>query len=446
MSNNDPMPNEKPNVQQNTVDVELLGHRDTNEVPKKHRSRSLKIFGILLIAVAVFLYARMNSPDSKDSDAAYNELQLARAAAFDERLIACKDISSAQPSQAFEKCLDAAKDGVVLAIKRIVWAYSRNNEYQDLGKVFEWLRAVPYKNDATQLLMFSLVHLNAGSDGLRKDSEVGISRLVAKNYAPANIVLASIYALQENLLPPTSNTLWLLEKGNKKDPVVLSPAQLALIHANGLVAAENIAAGTKILKESAQRDFPIATNNIAWFLSTLDSNPFTPPDYAITLAQRVVDDPNHGTNPIYIDTLAATLAANKMFAEAVETQQRAIKLVEQSELQAPAKEVTINEYTERLALYMQNEVLIEDTLMIEKSTFFKNIRNRVLQYVLNDFYIPIEIPALWKSTDADLAMSASDTLISDDNSEAQQTESDAVSESLCEVGVDKECELSEGLQ
>ncbi|MGK0372297.1 MAG: hypothetical protein ACJAW1_002548 [Glaciecola sp.] len=138
----------------------------------------------------------------------------------------------------------------------------------------------------------------------------------------------------------------------------------------------------------------MATNNIAWFLATLDSNPFTPSKYAVSLAQRVVDDPVHGQNPVYVDTLAATLAAHNMFEKAKTAQQQALQLLTDANFSESVLERTQNEYKERLTLYSQNEALVEDTLVVDKTTFFKRIRNRALEYVLREFFITIEAPIL----------------------------------------------------
>lgn len=362
--------------------------------PAQAKKSSFFTWKVVVGACAVALVIGYFSIKSEES-ASLSEIDNARLVEFDERLLSCNDVETAAPSLAHDTCLSAAKDGEVMAIKRIIWAYSRQSDYQDLGKVFEWLRALPYKDSATQLLMFSLVHLNTDSDTLRKDSEIGITSLVAKNYAPANVVLASIYALNENITAPTSNTIWMLNRANKKDPRIIDASTLALIHANGFVGEVNIAAATSLLKDAAESDFPMTTNNIAWFLATLDNNPFTQSEYALSLAQRVVEDPAHGQNPIYVDTLAATFAANNMFDKAVETQKRALKLVATSEFTQTAMAQVQQEYKQRLTLYLQKEALIEEVLSVDKITFFRNIRNRVLDYVLRDFFIPIESPAFF---------------------------------------------------
>lgn len=370
---------------------------DTNEFEARKRAlRGWKIAAVAIIAIVAVAYTYIDFNDPNQA----TEAKLASIEAFDQRLVACSNVRSAALNEAFENCLSAAEEGNIVAIKRIIWAYSRQGKEQNLTKVFEWLRRVPNRGNATELLMFSLVHLNTDAEQLRKDSEEGISRLVAKNYAPANIVLASIYALGENILAPSSNTLWLLEKAHNKNPIVLEATTLAMIYANGFLGPKKLSVGKTVLEKESERNFPVTTNNTAWFLATLDTNPFTPSDYAVTLAKEVIDDPVHGKNPIYVDTLAATYAANNQFSEAIEAQNQAIDLLKQGEFNENFTDRTLAEYEERLSLYQENRALVETSLITAKEPFFKNMRNRTLEYVLSDFFQPIDIPTLPNSDDA----------------------------------------------
>ena len=353
---------------------------------------SMRTGGVAAIGVLIFLYSIIEFEKPEPDTTATNLVP-----AFDERLISCNQLRTPVPSPSYDTCLSAAQDGDVLAIKRFIWAYSRQSENQDLGKVFEWLRALPYKDDATQLLMFSLVHLNTASANLRKDSELGISRLVAKNYAPANVVLAAIYALNENVTPPTSNTIWLLNRAFNKDPMTIDASMLATIYANGFLSEVDVAAASSVLKSAAQTNYPMTTNNVAWFLATLDNNPFTPTEYAVSLASQVIEDSQYSQNHIYVDTFAAALAADQRFDEAISAQELALNLLQQSDLDESLKSHTQAAYENRLALYKNNQTLIERTLATDRTAFFKSLRNRVLEYVLRDFFIPIEIPASFVS-------------------------------------------------
>lgn len=311
---------------------------------------------------------------------------------LDERLLACNKVVSGEPTEDFNTCLSAAEDGDILAIKRIVWAYSRSNEFQNWKEVFRWLKALPRKDEDTLLLMYAIVHFMADSDSLKKDSENGISRLVAKNHPPANILLASIYALDENVLPPTSNTQWLLERKSNELSNVITSTQLAIVYANGFVGNSDIEKATDHLKQSAQRNYPVTTNNIAWFLSTLDDNPFTTQAYALSLAKQVTDDPEHSLNPIYVDTLAASFAANGMFDEAFEAQEQAIQLLSDSKFNAQFINVRKPEFESRLALYKKREALVEESIEVDKKVFFNKLKSRIVDYLFRDFYVIADVP------------------------------------------------------
>lgn len=347
-----------------------------------------KIGALVLIGVIALVYSSIDVNPER-SDPIENVVAPIKV---DPRLLACNNVANAELNEDFTTCLSAAEDGEVAAIKRIVWGYSRSGKFQNWKEVFSWLKRLPVKNENTQLLMYAIIHFMASSDELKEDSEAGISRLVAKNHPPSNIILAAIYALNDNVLPPTSNPRWLLERASNEQSNVITHAQLAIVYANGFVGNIDIEKGTDYLKNAAQQGFPLDTNNIAWFLSTLDNNPFTTQEYALSLAQRVVDDPEHAKNPIYVDTLAASFAANGMFSDAIETQERAMQLLLESEFNERFMQRRKAEFESRLALYKNGEALVEESIEVDKKTFFRTLKSRTVDYLFRDFYVISEVP------------------------------------------------------
>jgi len=369
--------------------------QDTPSKPKTNMF-AWKIGVIICIAAIAVVYSTIEIKVTNTAEAP-NPVPIE----IDERLLACNKVMSSEPTDDFNTCLSAAQDGEVLAMKRVIWAYARASEFQNWSEVFNWLKALPRKDENTQLLMYTIVHFMASSDDIKKDSEKGITRLVAKNYAPANVILASIYALEENLLPPTSNAQWLLERDANAQANAITPSQLALAYANGLVGNVDIEKASNYLKQVAQRNYPINTNNIAWFLSTLDNNPFTSNEYALSLAKQVTDDPDNAQNPVYIDTLAASLAANGMFEEATQAQQQALDLLSQSSLSERVKAASKPQFESRLALYSKGEVLVEETLKVDKTVFFSQLKTRTVDLLFRDFYVIVDEPAPSNATELD---------------------------------------------
>lgn len=378
-----PLENAKPST---------MDDKGSDDVIAKSRPNMFgwKIAVIIFIGVIALIYSSVDlEPDASNRV----EQVIVEPIEIDPRLLACNNIANAAQNEDFATCLSAAEDGEVAAIKRIVWGYSRAGEFQNWKEVFAWLKKLPVKTENTQLLMYAIIHFMASSDELKEDSETGINRLVAKNHPPANVILAAIYALNDNVLPPTSNPRWLLERESNEQSNVITHSQLAIVYANGFVGNIDIEKGSDYLKNAAQRGFPLDTNNIAWFLSTLDNNPFTTPEYALSLAKRVTDDPEHANNPIYVDTLAAAFAANGLFSDAIETQEKAMQLLVESNFNERFMQRRKAEFESRLARYKNGEALVEESIKVDKKDFFRTLKSRTVDYLFRDFYVITEAPA-----------------------------------------------------
>ena len=175
---------------------------------------------------------------------------------FDTRLLSCNKVFSAQPSDDFDVCLTVAKDGDISAQKRILWAYSRQGEYQDWQEVFNWTKAIQWFDRRALTLSFVLMQLMGDSNELSLRGEKGLKQLANNNEPSASVILASTYALEENTLPQSSNYMWLLERAYKQSPEVLSPTDMALVYARGFGRNPNLEKARKVLDETAQRYFP----------------------------------------------------------------------------------------------------------------------------------------------------------------------------------------------
>ncbi|HXZ18969.1 MAG TPA: hypothetical protein VEG63_03415, partial [Candidatus Acidoferrales bacterium] len=66
-------------------------------------------------------------------------------------------------------------------------------------------------------------------------------------------------------------------------------------------------------------------NNLAWLLATTKDPRLRDPKAALPLARRAVDITD-SKNANFLDTLAEALYANGMFAEALETERKALSL------------------------------------------------------------------------------------------------------------------------
>lgn len=375
-----------------------------NHTHKKKSMFSWKIGVVLILGVIAYFYTLIEFEDNTVS-----EVPIAQEIIPDARLQSCNKVSSGEPTEDFNICLSAAKDGEILAIKRIIWGYSRSSEFQNWTEVFTWLKSMPYKDENTKLLMYAIVHFMAKSNDLKKEGETGINRLVAKNYPPANVLLASIYALGENVLPPTSNIQWLLERTSNEDSNALTPTQLLHFYSNSYVGKDNTEKAKLYVKEAAQRNFPVNTNNIAWFLATIDNNQITEKDYALSLAKQVTSIPAYANNPIYLDTLAASYAASGMFELAVEKQTLALELLNTSTLNQRQKDRNKKDFDKRLGLYKSGKSYVDKTITVDKKSFFTQLKSRTVDFLFRKFFVIADAPTrLTEDSDIDSAASASE--------------------------------------
>lgn len=314
--------------------------------------------------------------------------------AFDTNLLTCNEVISAEPTEKFNTCLEFAKNGNIAAQKRMVWAYSRAGEYLDWQEVFNWLKVTQRYEQKAKILSFAVMHFMGNTPELKEMGERGLTRLANQNQASANVVLGTMYALNTNVLPQSSNPLWLFERAYSKDPNVLAPIDLSTIFANGYLSKPQPGKAKNILQETAEKFFPNGTNNVAWFLSTLDENTIADPSFAIGLAKRVVDDPKYATTHTYVDTLAATYAASGQFELAVATQQEAIGYVKNLQISDENKEKLLSEFTRRLTMYKEHSKVVETTLQKDKTEFFETLQKHTLNRLLNSFYQNITPPKL----------------------------------------------------
>ncbi len=359
-----------------------------------------KIGGVLIVGVIALFYTLTSEEDTPQATPA--ELRLAKAiAAFDPRLLSCNEVTNAEPTDAFNTCAEVAKEGFVNARHRLIWAYSRADEHQNWQEVFGLLKSLPTSDKNAQLLQHALMHLMGDSDELKLEGEEGIKRLVHKNYAPANVILASIYALGQNQRPPSSNILWLLRKAALSDPTVMDPTTLSLIYANQINGQGTIEQGAELLKESADDFFPVVTNNVAWFLATIDENPFHPTDYAVKLASAVVNNEGNENNPIYIDTLAAAYARNGEQAKAIETQEKALTAITSFDWSDATKQRVTAQYENHLAMYKAGNTLVEYELNISLPKVFNELKMSALDGLFRQYLRKITDPSTLKNNKDD---------------------------------------------
>ncbi|MEM0910781.1 MAG: hypothetical protein AAGJ37_07375 [Pseudomonadota bacterium] len=365
-------------------------HRFITLNPRKHSQLGRIGLGwLIFIAVIGLVIITLVLPDGKSEQRA-----TLPSAPFDERLLMCNDVSDAELTDAFSQCLDAAKDGQYQAQRKIAWAYSQSGDYQSLEEAYKWVTRISNYDRSAELIRYILLRLFGNNPADVAYGEEGIQRLANLNYAPAAAYLGILYKLGENVLDETSNSMWLLQRAHEKDPEVFNAYQLAIIYANGFGVEQDYSKARDILLRYAEYEFPMTTNNVAWFLATLEDNPLSPPDTAVSLAESVISVEPHGENHVYVDTLAATYAARGNYVRATEQQMKALKKLQRlAEIETNNDYSTlISEYNDRLALYEDNKKAVTETLKREYDSFFKGVKVFVERRLISGLNVYIEKP------------------------------------------------------
>ena len=305
-------------------------------------------------------------------------------------LLSCNDIKSAEVIEAFTTCLDYAEQGYLAAQRKIAWAYTREGDSQDWQKAFDWLKKVAAQDTDVELLSQIVLFLLGESDEDKIKAETDIRHLADVRFPPAEAYLATLYYLELNKLPRDANPAWLLRKAYDQDRSMISPFEMAVVYANGFGTRPNVARAKQVLVEYANEDFPFAANNVAWFLATLDRNPITDSEFVVSLAQSTVSDPEFSDRYSFIDTLAASYAAEGDFEKAAVTQQQAIELLSSIEANEDGQIDDIGKFEERLELYKNGKRPILESIEVDLETFFKNLKQDIERILLSNLNVYID--------------------------------------------------------
>lgn len=305
-------------------------------------------------------------------------------------LLSCNDVKSAELTEAFSTCLSFAEENFIDAQRKIAWSYTREGEFQDWQEAFNWLNKIAQQDADIELLSQIVLFLLGESDQDKINAEADIRQLADIRFPPAEAYLATLYFLELNLLPRDANPAWLLRKAYDHDKSMISPFEMAAVYANGFGTRRNIQKAKQILIDYAKQDFPFTANNVAWFLATLDNNPITNTEFVVTLAESAVSDPEYGNRYSFVDTLAASYAAEGNFEKAVNTQQQAIDLMTQIEPEGDEPIEDIAEFEARLALYKEGKRPILETINVDFDTFFEDLKRDIERILLSSLNVYID--------------------------------------------------------
>ena len=358
-----------------------MKREDFQPLPEHSKHKLFVAWGVLF-SVAILVWYTWPAPtDSRNTT---------HQIPWDDKLLSCNDIVSAEPTEAFTTCKALAEKGWLKARRKIAWAYTQAGEYQNFTEAYTWVSTIK-ENRAAELIRYVMLLVFGNNEEDKEFGEKGIQKLANLNYAPANAYLGVLYQLAENRLKQTSNPVWLLEKSYEQNPNLLSAYDMAVIFSNGFGVERNLDKATSYLMEQAERQYPSTTNNVAWFLATLQHNPFTSSKKAVELALKVTQHPEHGDNHIYVDTLAATYAADGQLGKAIDTQKRAIALLQMAE-NIIEQDQLMSEYNDRLSTYEAGNAASTNSIDRNINEYFTAMKRTIESSLIKTLNVNISPP------------------------------------------------------
>lgn len=343
---------------------------------------------ILFGVIAFVAYSAFTNTSDEDLEAAQSSQEASPK--LPAELLNCNDIENAEETGSFSTCLEFAEQGYLDAQRKVAWAYTREGDYQDWQRAYYWLNKIAEFDTDIELLSQIVLFLLGDSEEDKVKAESDIRRLADTRYAPAEAYLATLYFLDLNKLPRDANPAWLLRKAYDQDKSMISPFEMATVYANGFGTRQNITKAKQVLVDYANDDFPFAANNVAWFLATLEENSITDGQFVVSLAESAVNDPEYGQRHSFVDTLAASYAADGNFEKAVEVQQQAIDIMTTaaSEDIDPSEEIA--DFEARLELYKNGDRPILESIDVDLDAFFKGLKRDIERILLASLNVYIE--------------------------------------------------------
>ena len=357
-----------------------------------HKKSWLKItlvlsFWLVLVAAIIFAFVRSHQA----SEARQQELS---SIIWDDQLLSCNNIQSAEPTEDFTTCEAMAKNGWIDAALRVAWAYSRDGEYQSWQSDYEWLVWLRDHDEYAKLLSYIVLFEIGESEELKLDGERGITNMAIENQPAASTYLATMYYLGLNSLERRSNITWLLERAYAQSKYWLMPNDIAAIYGNGYLGEANPEKAKVLLLEASTEDFPFNANNIAWLFATTDNPDLADFSQALELSQQVVAEPAYATNYVYVDTLAAAYAANGQFENAVETQKTALELLLESHENADSEHPELDNFKTRLSLFQNQQRYVEPGIQKDGVGFFEGLKDDIEQTLIENLYVELRPPKI----------------------------------------------------
>lgn len=148
---------------------------------------------------------------------------------------------------------------------------------------------------------------------------------------------------------------WLEDQADADDSE--SMVLLGNLHATGAGVGQNVRKANRWYRAAVKNSADAAhiVNEVAWTLSVTHQDSLRNPKYALEIMSRMMgEDEDAAGNPAYLDTWAATHAANGLFNRAIEIQHQAL-----SAARAQERDDVIEELETHLELFQAGRAVID---------------------------------------------------------------------------------------
>lgn len=234
---------------------------------------------------------------------------------------------------------------------------------QDYKKAFEWyLKAADLGFAMAQFSVGIAYDLGQGVAIDKAKAGEWFRKSAAQGHLPAMAAFASKMETGEGVEKNTAKAALYYLKASQKGYLPAMTRIAGMYYTGTGVPVDYERAGAWYQRAARSED-PWSSNNFAWFLATCPDESLHHSETAITFAKRalkIMGEAGEEQRYEMLDTMAAALARNGEYLEAVLWQKRAIELLdEDTEIDDEERTLLDEEFDERLKLYKNQKAFSE---------------------------------------------------------------------------------------
>jgi TPR repeat protein len=240
---------------------------------------------------------------------------------------------------------------------------------EDLKKAAEWQTKAAEAGLAEA--QFKLATMYEEGKGVEKDAASAAEwamQAATQNYAPGQALYGLKLVRGEGVPKNTAKAaVWFLRAAQQGNG--FSQRQLAYLYYTGNGVPVDYARCEAWYRQAAMNEEDVwAHNDLAWFLATCPDDKFHKGAEAVAIAKAAIKSLPEQRHEM-VDTMAAALARNGKFGEAIVWQKRCLSLLkEDKDLPADERKKLETEFNDRLKLYTDGKPYADKAVVPEKKS------------------------------------------------------------------------------